>query len=221
MSAEHEKRGPGRPRKHPVEAARRNITNRVSDEVYQSIVAASKISGRSLSEEVEARLEKSIQRDIILADQLTTELHTSIAETIARIRRTAEKVGWTEDQARTALRTALNHIVQIYTWDGESDISTPGAGSSTAGQGDKGRSPEMFGFWTADDAMVWNNDIMHEEFSLHVSNRWTGDGSESRYVGPAPNPEGTPPGTKPLSEIMASERKTDQSINPKRRSKAD
>ena len=54
------RRGPGRPRTRPVEA-RRNVTFRANDQTYEQLTAAAKANGRSMSEEIERRIEQSFR----------------------------------------------------------------------------------------------------------------------------------------------------------------
>lgn len=53
------KRPPGRPRKYPAEGKRPNLTFRLSEDTRRRLLEASLQSGRSLSEEIELRVDKS------------------------------------------------------------------------------------------------------------------------------------------------------------------
>jgi hypothetical protein len=53
------RRGPGRPRKHPIEGKRQNVTFRLREETREWLGRISTEAGRSLSEEIEYRLELS------------------------------------------------------------------------------------------------------------------------------------------------------------------
>src|SRR5690348_10663313 len=62
MSEGTPKRGPGRPRKHKEEAKRAFFQTRIRETLKQRLEEAAKREGRSLSEEIELRLEDSFGR---------------------------------------------------------------------------------------------------------------------------------------------------------------
>lgn len=59
MSVEGSKRRPGRPPKPPGERKRRNLTIRLRDKLRSDLESRARLNQRSLSEEAEARLERS------------------------------------------------------------------------------------------------------------------------------------------------------------------
>jgi hypothetical protein len=61
-----EKRGPGRPRKYPAGTAGSNLTFRTRGNLRARLGEAASLSGRSVSEEIEYRLERSFWHDDVL-----------------------------------------------------------------------------------------------------------------------------------------------------------
>lgn len=62
-SEEKPKRRPGRPPKSPEKGHRRNYAFRMSDQTRDRVIAAANSSGRSMSEEMELRIEKSFDQE--------------------------------------------------------------------------------------------------------------------------------------------------------------
>jgi hypothetical protein len=57
------KRRPGRPRKDPADLKRHNVTIAMADQTRRKIGEAAKRNGRSLSSEIDYRLERSFRDD--------------------------------------------------------------------------------------------------------------------------------------------------------------
>jgi hypothetical protein len=66
MTETPKKRGPGRPRRYAP--GRQNLAFRVTPELREKLIKAVQLSGRSLSEEVEFRLERSAEIDRLYAE---------------------------------------------------------------------------------------------------------------------------------------------------------
>ncbi len=64
--AQGNKRKPGRPPAGPYEGKRKTLSTRITPELRDKLEAASKASGRSLSQEIELRLDRSFQTDVQL-----------------------------------------------------------------------------------------------------------------------------------------------------------
>jgi TraY domain len=60
----------------------RNVTFRVTDVVYQKLVAAAKASGRSLNEELECRLSRTAIDDLRLAVEDSRIAAAALADTV-------------------------------------------------------------------------------------------------------------------------------------------
>ncbi len=68
------KRRPGRPRKYPAEGKRQNLTFRLPEHTRKRLLEASLQSGRSLSEEIELRIEKSFDTPKLVGDVVRSTL---------------------------------------------------------------------------------------------------------------------------------------------------
>jgi hypothetical protein len=71
---EEPKRRPGRPRKYPVEGKRQNLTFRLGEDTRRRLLEASSQRGRSLSEEIELRIEKSFETPELIGNVVQSTL---------------------------------------------------------------------------------------------------------------------------------------------------
>lgn len=90
------KRTPGRPPLATPEKKRRNFTFRGTDELHERLSEAAAKSGRSISEEIERRLDQSFQQDALQAS-----LDAQAASLTAKIREEFQK-GLSEQRSATA-----------------------------------------------------------------------------------------------------------------------
>jgi DNA-directed RNA polymerase specialized sigma24 family protein len=81
MAATEVKRGRGRPPKAPEKGKRQNYTFRLSDSARQLLVEAAEKSGRSVSEEIEERVERSFEVDALM-NSMTNEAVWNVMESI-------------------------------------------------------------------------------------------------------------------------------------------
>ena len=94
------KRGLGRPPKIAAERKRLNRTFRINDIVNERLVDAAKLNQRSVSEEIEARLEYSfLENDLVLAMSGGEKLATLLTMIALIVKTTKNEDGkiWNED----------------------------------------------------------------------------------------------------------------------------
>jgi hypothetical protein len=96
------------------EAKRRIITMRVTNAAYDKIAAAAQENGRSVSQEIESRLELSFQEERIMGGESTALLSKLIASTIGLIELETER-NWTKDRMTwEAVNAAVQRIVSWF-----------------------------------------------------------------------------------------------------------
>lgn len=113
MTEHQEKRKPGRPSK----GKRGNFTFRVTDKLRNELVALAEESRLSVSEEIERRLDQSINGAGIVADVLGGPHNSALLLTIASAIRTVESSTgrkWTEDhETNLAIRSAVIGVMDF------------------------------------------------------------------------------------------------------------
>jgi hypothetical protein len=96
------------------DAKRRIITMRVTNAAYDRIAASAQASGRSVSQEIESRLELSFQEERIMGGKSTALLSKLIASTVGLIELETER-DWTEDRMTwEAVNAAVQRIVSWF-----------------------------------------------------------------------------------------------------------
>ncbi len=109
----------GRPPLRPKQRKRNNVTIRFRDDLKSKVQKAGEDNGRSLSEEIEARLEQSFVGDDVIHHMLGFDLSSmmalrGLADAIAQIERRAGK-SWREDWiAREQVGAAFEAILEIF-----------------------------------------------------------------------------------------------------------
>ena len=110
------RRGPGRPRKRPLDAGRRNVTFRVKDETYEQITTAAAAAGRSISEEIEARIDGSFSEPDLqnrLGSIENLRLVLAIGDAISLVE-TVSRRKWVEDEETLAMvRVAVSSVMDL------------------------------------------------------------------------------------------------------------
>lgn len=86
------KRPRGRPPKPDEERKRGNLTMRLRDATRDALYSAAEASGRSLSEECEARLENSLRDQHLFEEAIDTELGEGTTGVLALIREIVKRV---------------------------------------------------------------------------------------------------------------------------------
>jgi hypothetical protein len=106
------KRKPGRPPKRPGEKSEHNLTFRTRGSLRAGLIRAAEKNGRSISEEIEHRLERSLDRDRMRGVYDDDPL----VEAFITILRSTEEVGggrWYEDiVVNGAVATAINRYIR-------------------------------------------------------------------------------------------------------------
>jgi hypothetical protein len=164
-----------------------SIASRVSRPVHEALAASAKISGRSISEEVEQRLVDSVKSlDVIShlfgSNPIVIDLIKSLSQSLEKVRKIAANSGLDETAGRQALRFAFDHIGHVYFWTGEDEKKPQGCSDSMEKPPARiaDMPPAAMAYEVAEWAMWWNNDAVREEFeSGQMSNHWTGDGKET------------------------------------------
>jgi len=96
------------------DAKRRIVTMRVTNAAYDRIAAAAEASGRSVSQEIESRLELSFQEERILGGKSTALLSKLIASTIGLVEVETGR-DWTEDRMTwEAVNAAVQRIISWF-----------------------------------------------------------------------------------------------------------
>jgi hypothetical protein len=187
-----------------------SIAARVSRPVHERLTAAASFAGRSLSEEIEQRLEASVKASDLLAQLFgpnpdAVELLRLLSQTIEKVRRMAKNRGLGEIETRQALHAAFRHLGEVYFWHGQ-EIEWGGH----VGSMDKppvatiDAPPAAMGYEVADFNLFWNDARAMEEYcSGHVSNVWSGDGQERVSLADR-QPEG-----EPLSNVLRGDNRAD------------
>jgi hypothetical protein len=163
-----------------------SVASRLSRPVYEAVSASAQLSGKSLSEEIEQRLENSV-KSIDLVSQLfgtspvAIELLKSLSQTFHKIRNIAINKGLSEAETRLALRSAFDRIGDVYFWrEGQEPYTGPTGSMDKPPVHTADKPPGDMGWEIAEWSMFWNDDLMREEFEAgRLSNVWSGDGRES------------------------------------------
>jgi hypothetical protein len=105
----------GRPAKYPAEGKRPTLTFRVRGSLHEQLREAAQLSGRSISEEIERRVEKSFERDLFEryfgAIDLVKLLQDLAFIVLAQVSHTRKH--WRNDRTtREAVRSSINDYLQ-------------------------------------------------------------------------------------------------------------
>lgn len=106
----------GRPPLDPGRRKRNNVTIRLRDELKSAVQEAGSEEGRSLSEEIEYRLERSILVEdhlaVIAGDPATAAFVREMLEVKRLIETDQGKSVWDEFECHEAMKTALNSLLK-------------------------------------------------------------------------------------------------------------
>jgi hypothetical protein len=104
---------PGRPPRHPGERLSKNRTFRVRGGLDEKLQAAAAASGRSVSEEIEFRLDQSFDRDAFIGLVLGGDENAKVLQTIATVMKLESRNGhWLKDvNASETVRRAVNFVI--------------------------------------------------------------------------------------------------------------
>ena len=106
---------PGRPPRHPGERLSKNRTFRVRGGLDEKLQAAAAASGRSVSEEIEFRLDQSFDRDGFIGLVLGGDENAKVLQTIAAVMKHGSHNGhWLKEAstAETVRSEAVNFVIE-------------------------------------------------------------------------------------------------------------
>jgi uncharacterized protein (DUF1778 family) len=111
MKTEPKKSSRGRPRKAPVQGERHPVTVRLTAETKRDLEEAADSSGRSLSQEIEVRLEHSFSIDRMLGGGDTAMLLRALAGVVWIVEQHYGQKWNTNDITAAAVKAAIDHSV--------------------------------------------------------------------------------------------------------------
>jgi hypothetical protein len=104
---------PGRPPRYPGERLSKNRTFRVRGGLDEKLQAAAAASGRSVSEEIEFRLDQSFDRDAFIGPVLGGDENAKVLQSIATVMKLESHNGhWLKDvKTSDTVRRAVNFVI--------------------------------------------------------------------------------------------------------------
>jgi hypothetical protein len=104
---------PGRPPRHPGERLSKNRTFRVRGGLDERLQAAAAATGRSVSEEIEFRLDQSFDRDAFFGLVLGGDENAKVLQSIATVMKLESYKGhWLKDvETSDTVRRAVNFVI--------------------------------------------------------------------------------------------------------------
>ena len=104
---------PGRPQRHPGERLSKNRTFRVRGSLDERLQASAAGSGRSVSEEIEFRLDQSYDRDAFFGLVLGGDENAKVLQSIATVMKLESHNGhWLKDvKTSETVRQAVNFVI--------------------------------------------------------------------------------------------------------------
>ena len=187
------------------EARKVALNMKTTADVRERLEAAALVSGRTLTHEVEHRIQSSLDQEYLLratfGGGLQAEMFRRLAYVIRDARKFCKEHMFSETETRKVIAAACNRVVEVYCW-------VRGLPTQDANQGAHGkpiplskRKPEHIGIEIADSAMTFDDDQAMEELDVRIANHWTGDGRTDEWAVEGTE-HGNPPGTKSLKNIM-------------------
>ena len=111
----------GRPKKYPGEGRRPTLSLRVRGGLYEKLQAASEVAERTISEEMERRLERSFEEQDLFLAYFGKPETLKLAHAIAMLARTVEArtgLDWTKDaQTKADLSGAISRFFDLYFYE--------------------------------------------------------------------------------------------------------
>src|SRR5215213_2324733 len=94
--------------------------------IREKLETAANASGRSLSQEVEFRLEASLHCEaldqVFAGGGITADMLATMAKIIQQVKRSAARHGWSEEETRDAIQAAVLNVADVYLWSGKGDL---------------------------------------------------------------------------------------------------
>lgn len=190
---------------------RHNIAFRVNDELRSRLQESADAAQRSVSEEIEFRLQRAHDLGALLedalADKTSAELFKRLASTLKTVRRLAKDRSLGEIETRKALKAAYDHIGEVYFWSGGKLADAPEGhiGSMDAPPVSiRDQPPAVMGYRAAEDSMlwdsVWDRCSFRDDLGDLITDHWSGDGTQTID---APEPIDPPQPSRSLDQILA------------------
>ncbi|MDN3569274.1 TraY domain-containing protein [Methylobacterium longum] len=187
------------------EARKVALNMKTTADVRERLETAAQVSGRSLTHEVEHRIQSSLDQEYLLRATFGAGFQAEMFRRLAYVVRDARKFcrehKFSEVETRKVIAAACNRVISVYCWAGgplpqESHQSVHGKPLPVSK-----RKPEHIGVELADSAMMFDDDQAWEELDRRIANHWTGNGRTDDWVAEC-GEQGNPPGTTPLKDIM-------------------
>ena len=187
------------------EARKVALNMKTTADVRERLEAAALASGRSLTHEVEFRIQSSLDQEYLLratfGDGFKAQMFQRMAEVTQVCRRFCKEHSFSEIQTRQVISAACIRVVTIYCWSG-------GALPQEEHRRIHGKSvprhkmkPEHIGIEIADTTMTWEGDDALDDLDKIISNHWSGDGKTDEWKADGTE-HGNPAGTVSLKDIM-------------------
>lgn len=188
------------PRQPAAPAARQSIGIRPRTELKQALEKIAAENGRSLAQEVERRLEQSLDDNPhqklgdpipgVFSDEIRAALRSSpafaqlietLADTLFNTIKTANSLGRDEVEVRTAARAALNLVADRFLWrgrEGETPVEPPLAAPGTR---PRDYPPAHLGHHVASERLLWLSNWREGDANIdtvegRIRNHYSGNG---------------------------------------------
>lgn len=164
---------------------------RTSPALRKIIEDAAQRSGRSVAEEIEARIYASFEYDLGDKDGLrwlmsrpeAANFCNDMGRVFSDIREFAQRRSFDEIQTREAMRAALGVLTFYYLWTGEDEPPLLDGPEPKKGARITELPPQPLGHEIANNATVWNaawreGSVIDETVDGQISDVWSGDGTK-------------------------------------------
>lgn len=165
------------------EGHRHPISFRTTADLREKMEKAASVAGRSLTQEIEFRLEASFLRqvtdEVFLGGGVAADMLVAIAQVVRQTRSSARRRKWSEEETRDAISAAVAEVASVYLWNGQDELPAAPEGET---HGEKAV-PAAVGHEIALGHLIWSDDqSLEDATSYTVVNRWSGDGTLSKLV---------------------------------------
>jgi hypothetical protein len=167
------------------------INFRTEAALRDQIEQAAKKAGRSIAEEVEARLYASFDLDLterdgirtLLSRRETADFCNDLGKIFSDIRELGRRRGFDELQTREAMKAALGVLSFYYLWTGEAEPPELDGPEPAPNARINEYPPKPLGHEVANNATVWNaawrqGSVIDETTDGQISDVWSGDGTK-------------------------------------------
>lgn len=187
------------------EARKVALNMKTTADVRERLEAAAQVSGRSLTHEVEHRIQSSLDQEYLLRATfgagLQAEMFRRLAYVIRDARKFCKEHKFSEVETRKVIAAACNRVVSVYCWAGDHTPQEEHQRKHGKPVSTRKQKPEHIGIELADSAMIFDDDQALEELDRRIANHWTGDGRTDEWTADSTK-HGNRPGTAPLKDIM-------------------